>query len=73
MGRAGRAGEVIDLIGDHGDGYGYPGILSQSGTVTADAQGDFVFERVLPGVAQLSIPFKVMGEKGGILPPIRKG
>lgn len=58
------AGEVIDLIVDHGDGYGYPGILTQSGTVTADAQGDFVFERVLPGVAQLSIPFKVMGDKG---------
>ena len=58
------AGEVIDLSVDHGDAYGYPGILSQSGTVTADAQGNFVFERVLPGQVQLSIPFKIRGEKG---------
>ncbi len=58
------AGETIDLSVNHGDAYGYPDIISQSDSTTADAEGNFTFERVLPGLAQLSIPFKTKDAKG---------
>jgi beta-lactamase regulating signal transducer with metallopeptidase domain/biopolymer transport protein ExbD len=38
------------------DGYGYPGIISQYEKTKADAQGRFVFEKVLPGTTQISSP-----------------
>ena len=58
------AGETIDLSVNHGDAYGYPDIISQSDSTTTDAEGNFTFERVLPGIAQLSIPFKTKDAKG---------
>ncbi|MEX0678699.1 MAG: M56 family metallopeptidase [Pirellulales bacterium] len=47
------AGELVTLHIDH-DEYGYPGIIRQQAEATSDAQGRFVFEKVLPGRVQLS-------------------
>lgn len=52
---AGR-GEKVSLSANHGDAYGYPDILSQSDETVASEEGVFVFQRVLPGLCQLSCP-----------------
>jgi hypothetical protein len=42
----------------HRDEYGYPGEIAQRVQTVSDAAGRFVFERVLPGRAQISRPIK---------------
>jgi hypothetical protein len=42
----------------HRDDYGYPGVIAQYEQTTTDAEGNFTFARVLPGLCQLSIPIK---------------
>ena len=56
------AGEKVDLS-IFGDAYGYPDIIVQSDATVANEEGHFVFERVLPGRAQLSCPIEVVGGK----------
>ena len=67
------AGEKVDLTMNRGDAYGYPGILTQNDSTTANGNGEFVFERVLPGLAQLSIPFKIKDEKGAEFTSYQQG
>jgi hypothetical protein len=43
--------------------YGYPGMISSSADAGSDAEGRFVFEKVLPGHAQISRPIR-LPEKG---------
>src|SRR5205085_6746127 len=70
-GRA-RWGDVLGTnrsmsLSVHRDSYGYPGVIAQYEKTTTDANGDFVFERVLPGLAQLSCPTPATpGSKSGI-------
>ena len=54
-GRAG-ANEEISLI-IHRDTYGYPGVVAQYENAKSDADGRFVFDKVLPGRVQLSRAF----------------
>ncbi len=61
------AGEKVDLIINRGDQYGYPDIIAQYDETTANEDGSFVFERVLPGLAQLSCPIEVANKEGGTL------
>ncbi|MEZ5329528.1 MAG: M56 family metallopeptidase [Verrucomicrobiales bacterium] len=61
------AGEKVDLIVNRGDTYGYPDIVAQYDSTVADEKGQFVFERVLPGLAQLSRPFETVDAEGNKL------
>jgi len=62
--RAGAA-EKVDLSISLGDSWGWPDIISQRDSTVANADGAFVFERLLPGVtAQLSAPVDVNDDKG---------
>jgi hypothetical protein len=56
--------EQVDLSADHGDGHGYPGIVGQHAETTTNNDGVFVFERVLPGRAQLSCPIHMETKDG---------
>ncbi len=47
--------EVLSLI-IHRDTFGYPGVIAQYQHATSDAEGRFVFTRVLPGQVQISRP-----------------
>ncbi len=49
------AGEPVSLI-VHRHEYGYPGMVAQYADTKTDADGRFVFDRVLPGRVQLSRP-----------------
>ena len=40
----------------HRDDYGYPGVVAQYEKTISDANGNFVFDKVLPGRVQLSRP-----------------
>jgi hypothetical protein len=46
-------------LSSYRDQYGYPGMISSHATVKTDADGHFVFDKILPGHAQLSRPIKV--------------
>lgn len=60
------AGDKVDLSISRGDEWGWPDIITQRDTETANEDGIFVFQRLIPGVtAQLSSPLKVKGEDGG--------
>ncbi len=51
----------------HRDTYGYPGVIAQYEKTTTGADGSFIFERVLPGLVQLSCPTPATsGSKFGI-------
>ena len=51
----------------HRDTYGYPGVIVQSGKTTSAGDGTFLFERVLPGLAQISCPLAATpGNQSGI-------
>lgn len=49
----------------HRDEYGYPGMLASYARTKSDAQGRFTFERVLPGLAQISRPIQPAGAASG--------
>ncbi|HZN35680.1 MAG TPA: hypothetical protein VFB80_17745, partial [Pirellulaceae bacterium] len=61
------AGEPVSLI-VHRDDYGYPGMVAQYAKSKADADGKFVFDRILPGHVQLSRPLPANGGGETILP-----
>lgn len=42
----------------HRDEYGYPGMIRSSAATQTDKEGRFVFEKVLPGLVQISRPMK---------------
>lgn len=42
----------------HRDEYGYPGMVASYGTVITGKDGKFTFDRVLPGMVQISRPLK---------------
>ncbi len=49
------------------DSYGYPGVIAQYEKTTTGVDGSFSFERVLPGLVQLSCPTPATpGNKAGI-------
>lgn len=50
----------------HRDTYGYPGVIAQYEKTKANADGSFVFEKVLPGLTQLSCPIPTGSSKSGI-------
>jgi hypothetical protein len=51
----------------HRDSYGYPGVIVQYEKTTSAGDGTFNFERVLPGLAQLSCPIPATpGNKSGV-------
>ncbi|MFO0868908.1 MAG: M56 family metallopeptidase [Pirellulales bacterium] len=52
------AGEPVSLI-VHRDDYGYPGMVASYAQTQCDAEGRFVFERVLPGLCQISRPMRL--------------
>ncbi len=56
------AGKKVSLIANHGDEHGYPDIVSQYDDTKSLDEGIFVFQRVLPGLCQLSCP--IQAEKG---------
>ena len=49
--------EEVDLS-IHRDNYGYPGMIASYATTQTDKDGRFVFEKVLPGLSQISRPMK---------------
>jgi len=51
------AGEEVSLS-IHRDEYGYPGMVASYDSTQSDDAGRFVFDRVLPGRAQLSRPIR---------------
>ena len=62
------AGEKVDLSITLGDEWGWPDVISQRDSETANEDGAFVFQRLIPGVtAQLSSPVKVKDDKGAEL------
>jgi hypothetical protein len=51
----------------HRDTYGYPGVIAQYEKTTTETDGSFIFERVLPGLVQLSCPTPATSDnKSGI-------
>jgi biopolymer transport protein ExbD len=50
----------------HRDTYGYPGVIAQYEKTKSAADGTFVFERVLPGQAQLSCPIAADSNRSGV-------
>jgi beta-lactamase regulating signal transducer with metallopeptidase domain len=42
----------------HRHDYGYPGMVASYGRTRTDAEGRFVFDRVLPGLTQISHPIR---------------
>ena len=52
------AGEPLTLS-VHRDEYGYPGMVASYAKTQSDAEGRFVFDRVLPGHVQLSRPIQI--------------
>jgi beta-lactamase regulating signal transducer with metallopeptidase domain len=50
--------EMVNLSINRGDALGYPDIVAQYDETIANDKGHFVFERVLPGMAQLSCPIE---------------
>jgi hypothetical protein len=50
----------------HRDTYGYPGIIAQYEKTKANADGSFVFEKVLPGLTQLSCPISTGSGNSGM-------
>ena len=67
-----RWGETPDTsrtvsLSVHRDSYGYPGVIAQSEKTISGADGSFIFERVLPGLVQLSCPMPAMSDnKSGV-------
>jgi hypothetical protein len=65
-------GNIVDsnrtvTLSIHRDTYGYPGVIAQSGKTTTAGDGTFIFERVLPGAAQISCPIAATpGNQSGI-------
>lgn len=58
-------GEKVDLGISLGDDWGWPDIISQRDTETANEDGIFVFQRLLPNVtAQLSSPMTFKDDEG---------
>jgi beta-lactamase regulating signal transducer with metallopeptidase domain len=51
------ADEEINLT-IHRDDYGYPGMIASYENARTDQQGKFTFDRVLPGLVQISRPIK---------------
>lgn len=45
----------------HRDEYGYPGMVASYGKTRTDKEGKFTFDRVLPGLVQISRPSKPSG------------
>ena len=58
-----RANRRVTLSADHGDAYGYPGIVAQYEETKADQNGAFVFDRIIPGMSQVSCPIQAKGDK----------
>ncbi len=50
----------------HRDDYGYPGVVAQYEKAMTDAEGNFTFHKVLPGLCQLSIPTKAADGGGAV-------
>jgi len=67
------AKEAVSLI-VHRDDYGYPGMVAQYGRTNTDGEGRFVFDRVLPGHVQLSLPMQASaGNADGVSEVIMDG
>ncbi|MBI3861763.1 MAG: hypothetical protein HY290_07690 [Planctomycetia bacterium] len=58
------AGESVGLS-IHRNEYGYPGTIAQFDQAQTDAEGRFVFDRVLPGLAQVSRWITLADANGG--------
>ena len=59
------ANQRVTLSADHGDAYGYPGIVAQYEETKTDKDGAFIFDRVFPGMCQLSCPIQAKEPKEG--------
>ena len=46
-------------LGTHRDDYGYPGMVASYASGHSDADGQFTFDKLLPGLAQLSRPISL--------------
>ncbi len=46
-------------LGTHRDDYGYPGMVASYASGRSDADGQFTFDKLLPGLAQLSRPISL--------------
>lgn len=67
QGKPGADEEVTLTV--HRDEYGYPGMIASYETTRTDKEGNFTFDRVLPGLVQISRPIKLADrpEMGAIL------